>query len=704
VSRPTCFAVDIETFGALKNQPEQRVFAAQKYKSVHGVDPRNAIITASITFPELDPRASKDEPWTLELIRKLRPGDTMVFDLTDMRQRERFGRWLEYADTLFTVNGGFDIGNLRYCFNWQNVLHDQTIIDGIVLNFQYSEVRPEKSLKAFGVLSGLYSYDQTIKQQRFNTVREVLKYNAEDTHNTLLMCATVAADIVDRLPKPQTSKKMNPFMIQHYSDLLWECVLKTEAGIPHDIRKLLAVARKNYGRIVEIADELEKNHGLQIAGTGSQASQKEFIKDVIDTLTEMGENPTTHELFQLTKKKEISTGVQNRNLFRLLLPSDHKFQRPLELWQEHGTLHKVFSSYAHTRIWCRSNKHSDVSSRVIPVDRDFVFPPMPEKGIKTAAGMKVPPLRKGTSTIGLCHPTWYMVPSAVKDGAGSEGGTIQGRPIAKNPAAQTDPPAIQATKMSRWPGGMIVHYDLSQIELRIAGILSGDKSLHDAYHNGEDLHGGLAIACEGPSVVDNPHFGHGDRQLDPRQWYKQANFLICYRGGWMTLLINILKNCNRIQTKEFAQNTIDALKQARHGLWSWQDELIAKAKKDKRVDLPIIGMSRYFMGGDKFEENEICNFPVQTWAGTIQNRVEILNGKYLNSRTQRYPRILPIINIYDAIEYDVKDEKELAIADEMMDNTIKTMAESDIYGQLCDLTGNHIPLEYSREVIGHNTY
>lgn len=700
-SDPTAFSIDIETYGALESMPEQTVFAPQKFLSIDGVHPRDAILSVAITLPKKDPRPSPTTEWTLDHIRQIEPGVSMTFDMRRPSDVSALRAWVQHGRTFFTVNGGYDIGVLRFCLNWQPYLHDQQIIDGIVLNFSYSEIRPEKSLKAFGILSGLYKYDNTIKQKRFSTYEQVIRYNAEDTHNTLLMCATLAADIRDRLPEPARSVKLTPFMLKHYSDLTWECIQKTEAGVPHDILELVRLARRNKRKIDEIEQDLRANHDLSLSGKGSPDSKVNFVIKCIETLMALGKDPTTHELYSLTEKGQISSGVKNRNLFRLMLPPDHELQEPLSKWQTHANLHKIYSTYCHTRLWCKANKHSDKRSRLIPRSPDFVFPRMPNPQ-ESAEHIRVPPLRQGVSTIGVAHPTWYIVPSPVKDGQGASGGTIQGRPIAKNPPLQTDPPAIQRTKKSRWPGGMIVHYDFSQIEMRIAGVLSGDPSLIKAYQDDEDLHTDLTVFCEGPDILNDPYFGCGDRQTDPRQWYKQANFLIGYRGGWMTLLEAVLKNCNKIQTEGWARSTIDSLRRRRQGLWDWQEELIARAKREKRIDLPIIGMSRYFMGGDKHEDNEICNFPVQTWAGTLQNRAEILNGLALNTRRSRNPHIVPTINIYDAVEYDVRSEQHLKEIDEIMANTVRELAANDIYGRLCAHTGHTINLEYSREIIGRN--
>jgi hypothetical protein len=101
--------------------------------------------------------------------------------------------------------------------------------------------------------------------------------------------------------------------------------------------------------------------------------------------------------------------------------------------------------------------------------------------------------------IGMSYPTWYVVPGKATDSDNVEGGTEQGRLTCKGRALQTDPRIIQGCRIAR-PGYHLFSYDLAQIELRIAALLSGEQSLIRAFLNGEDLHGARAIAIYGKTT------------------------------------------------------------------------------------------------------------------------------------------------------------------------------------------------------------
>ena len=71
------------------------------------------------------------------------------------------------------------------------------------------------------------------------------------------------------------------------------------------------------------------------------------------------------------------------------------------------------------------------------------------------------------------------------------------------------------------PGRVLVKADYSQIELRIAAKVSGDKALLEAYQRGEDLHTRTACDVLGISEVTKQH----------RQLAKALNFGLLYGMG-----------------------------------------------------------------------------------------------------------------------------------------------------------------------------
>jgi hypothetical protein len=97
-------------------------------------------------------------------------------------------------------------------------------------------------------------------------------------------------------------------------------------------------------------------------------------------------------------------------------------------------------------------------------------------------------------------------------------GTVGGRFNCSNPNIQQSPTDTELRQLVRAdPGRLLVCADYSQIELRIAALLSQDALLLAAYANGADLHAQTATAL----------CGDGTR----RQLGKCANFGLLYGSG-----------------------------------------------------------------------------------------------------------------------------------------------------------------------------
>ena len=94
---------------------------------------------------------------------------------------------------------------------------------------------------------------------------------------------------------------------------------------------------------------------------------------------------------------------------------------------------------------------------------------------------------------------------------------------------EDDPPELNVKKMfcSRFKGGSIMEADFSQIELRMAAMLSGDEVMLNAFNTGKDLHKLTAAAAFGVPEEDVTK--------DQRQAAKVINFGILYGMGANTL-------------------------------------------------------------------------------------------------------------------------------------------------------------------------
>ena len=151
-------------------------------------------------------------------------------------------------------------------------------------------------------------------------------------------------------------------------------------------------------------------------------------------------------------------------------------------------------------------------------------------------------------------PTWYITPSKfAKDDAGDHGGQQQARPSCQGPAAQTFPPILRPAYKSRFLQGGILVFDISQAELRVAALLSGDPYLVAAYTEGRDLHTERAQQIFGDDIINNEAF-----QSRFRQCAKHGNFTDLNLGGAKTLQKTIMKKSDVYVDSQFCRDMVDA--------------------------------------------------------------------------------------------------------------------------------------------------
>jgi hypothetical protein len=476
----------------------------------------------------------------------------------------------------------------------------------------------------------------------------------------------------------------------------------SEAGIPMNRGKLLDIERRLANRITRSHAVCLDKYGFPLEGTGSGKAKTRFIElacDVIDGVIECNtpqqcqrlmtssEEPSglssclqsspssscvsksvrDHPLLHITpKKKEISFSEENRNLLTDQLPEGHILRKVLRHCKRHAASQKLLSSYCYPLLRHRRN---------YPSDRSSVLLPRPGRDIQ------------------LAHPTWYCVPTFAKDSGGAQGGTLQGRITCKKPSAQTFPKEIKGCIQSRFGRqGAILGFDLSQIELRVAALLSGDANLMAAYSDGVDLHKQRAIQIFGPDIEGDSKFN------EYRQAGKMINFADLFRSGPSTMQSQLLSMTGQHHQLDFFQGVADSRPHHRPGLWEWQEERIAEARRNSYVCLPFTGQSRYFMGGDKWDVNEIVNFPIQTTAGNTLLRIQAYLHKNLESLNARQPRAFMFLNIYDAVYIDCKKSYIPAVKYHVQ-NAVDHVFHNEYWSWHQEDTGRVVPLEYDCEEV-----
>lgn len=693
MTSPRIISLDIETYGAAATNgrgqmlPAQTVFHPARAIATDGVAHQDLVLTCAITIPAAEPApAGKPGTWNLEGIGQLQPGVTFTLNLTDPTTHDTLLAWLRHAHTIVGMNLPFDILWLR-AFSPSIALAlngRHTLIDLSVVNYLHSELRPERSLKSLGPVLGTHAYNDaaTLKDgRRFPspTSPELHAYNAQDTHNTMLAIAHLARRIQRDYPN---TDKLSTFSVQHFSDTLWSTIRMSEVGIPFSTTAL-AEMETTLIKQAEDAINCAAAGGVLIEGEGSVQSQREFMSRCIDDVLPVNPDFLSHPLLSYTEKaKELSWSSENRRLIASHLPDSHPARTIFECADKHSTAQKLVSSYTYPLLRHRRTKPADKSSVLIPVT--------------------------GTPGIGVAYPTWYTVPSVPKD-SGSEGGTIQARITCKNPAAQTFPAVIKDCETSRYPGGSIVSFDLSQIELRVAAVLSGDPTLLAAFNSGVDLHTQRTLAIFGQDSKDRTDF----KSL--RQIGKTVNFADLFGASSARLQRSVLDMSGTLYPLSFFDQIVASRHAQRPKLVEWQYSLCKIAESQGYIELPYTGHTRTFTGfrlderawrnkrelkqvlarGGKSLISEVCNFPVQATAGNvmlaIQNFIHRTLGPLTSPTSRKQPQLF--LQVYDALYFDCPPGTEEHAAD-LMHSAVQFVESAGYWYQLCNRSGHHAPLIY----------
>jgi len=155
----------------------------------------------------------------------------------------------------------------------------------------------------------------------------------------------------------------------------------------------------------------------------------------------------------------------------------------------------------------------------------------------------------------------------------------------------------------------MVGADFSQIELRVAALLSKDRAMIKAYAAGQDLHALTAAAINNTTAESIT--------AEQRQAAKAVNFGNLYGQRGKGLAATALKSYGVHMTEAEADNALLRFAQQFPALESWKQQQISAAKKCGRV-LTRLGLVRDFnKQGHGYLAGEATNVPVQGSAAEV---------------------------------------------------------------------------------------
>jgi DNA polymerase-1 len=224
-------------------------------------------------------------------------------------------------------------------------------------------------------------------------------------------------------------------------------------------------------------------------------------------------------------------------------------------------------------------------------------------------------------------------------------GAASGRMASLDPNLQNLPRDVAYRKCFKAPPGrVLVKADYSQIELRIAAKLSGDKALLEAYRRGEDLHTLTARLVLGKETVTKE-----DRQLA-----KALNFGLLYGMGAKRFRDYAANDYGVEMTLEQAQEMRAAFFRAYPGLAKWHRKAGASGKNAVETRT-LAGRRR--LNVQRFTEK--LNTPDQ---GTGADGLKMVLA-LLWERRHEVPGAFPVLIVHDEIVIECDEGQGPKVAD-----------------------------------------
>ena len=258
-----------------------------------------------------------------------------------------------------------------------------------------------------------------------------------------------------------------------------------------------------------------------------------------------------------------------------------------------------------------------------------------------------------------------------------QSGSSTGRFSSQDPNLQNLPIKTELGKRIRTgfiaqKGHKLCAFDYSQIELRVAAILSEDKKMTQIFAEGKDIHAGVA------SFVFGVPMDKVDSEM--RRKAKVINFGIMYGMGVSALRKNLGGHAEgRASTREEAQKFYDNYFNQFSGLRDYL-ERIKKFALEHTYTETLFGRLRYFPNIKSripflknMAERTAINAPVQ---GTAADIIK-LAIRYADEDLQKaglLDKVHLVLQIHDELVYEVEDSAR-AKADPIIKNAMQTVLE-----------------------------
>ena len=236
-----------------------------------------------------------------------------------------------------------------------------------------------------------------------------------------------------------------------------------------------------------------------------------------------------------------------------------------------------------------------------------------------------------------------------------QAGTTTGRMASQNPNLQNIPIKTALGRRIRnaftaESGNVLVALDYSQIELRIAAVLSKDEKLLSVFRDGGDIHTAVAAEVFGvaPTAVDK----------EMRRRAKVINFGILYGMG-----VNALRaNLGGETTQKEARDFYDTYFAQYAGLATWIDHTKADATRRGYTET-LFGRRRYFEGITSklphiraAAERMAINAPIQGTQADVVKIAMVRIHEYLQ-KENLLDDVRMVLQVHDELVFEIHKDR-----------------------------------------------
>jgi len=388
------------------------------------------------------------------------------------------------------------------------------------------------------------------------------------------------------------------------------------------------------------------------------------LMEIIDAMQEKGIRIDVDYLGVLSKKMHTELAKLEKDIYKLA-GTEFNINSPRQLGEIlYDTLGLKPKNQKRTATGQRSTRESELEKLV--EEHEIIPAILRHRELQKLVSTYIDNLPGMVAKDGRLHTTFLQA------------GTTTGRMSSKDPNVQNIPMRTDEGRAIRRAfvadkGYKLVAIDYSQIELRIAAMLSKDAKMMDIFKRGEDVHRGVAVRV----------FGVNAEEVTPdmRRRAKVINFGILYGMGVNALKQNLGAETPRAEAQEFFNAYFNTFTR----LAEYLEETKTFARTHGYTET-MYGRRRHFPGitsGAPFiraqQERMATNAPIQGTEGDILRIAMIAVYEYF-TKEKLHKDAFMLLQVHDELVFEIREDKLEKIVPEIVRLMTSVVSEKDGHG------------------------